>query len=187
MTVIEAIKSRRTIRKFEQKPIEKDILLDLIDCARLAPYPANIQPLKFAIVNESKILDQIFPHTKWAGYLQNGTPETDEKPVAFIIILGDKNLKKDFACETGIAGAHLTLAAQGYGIASCWLGAINREKIAEILNLPENLTVQDAIALGFPKQESRPVDFNDSVKYYLTDDGVLNVPKRKLEDVLYKF
>lgn len=187
MTVIEAIKTRRTIRKFEQKAIEKEILLDLIDCARLAPYPANIQPLKFAIVDDRDVLDQVFSHTKWAGYLQNGTPAADEKPTAFIIILGDRNLKKNFECETGIAGAHLTLAAQGYGIASCWLGAINREKIAEILNLPENLAVQDAIALGYPKQESRPVDLTDNIKYYLTDDGVLNVPKRKLEDVLYKF
>ena len=189
MNIVQAIKTRRSIRKFQQKPIAKEVLVDLVDCARLAPYPANVQPLKFAIVNTFEITNKIFDCTKWAGYLEKGTPLAEERPTAYIVILGDKNIKSggDFKCETGIAGSHIVLGATEYGIASCWLGALKRDKIAEILELPEALEVQDIIALGYPGQESKPVEMTDNVKYYLDQDGVLNVPKRSLENVIYKF
>ncbi len=186
MNIKEAIKNRRSIRRFEQRPVSRDILLDLIDCARLAPYPANIQPLKFAAVGTKALTDKIFDCTKWAGYLENGTPAIDERPVAYILILGDKDIKGDFKCETGIAGSHIVLGAMEYGLASCWLGALKRDRLAEILKLPANLEVQDVVALGYPMQESRPVEMTDSVKYYLDQDGILNVPKRSIEDVIYE-
>lgn len=186
MDVVDTIKTRRSIRKFQQKPISKEVLRDLVDCARLAPYPANIQPLKFAIVDAEDNLNRIFDYTKWAGYLENGRPLDDERPMAYIVILGDKDIKGDFKCETGIAGSHIVLAAMEYGIASCWLGALKRDKIAEILELPQNFEVQDIIALGYPMQESRTVELADNVKYYLDQDKVLNVPKRRLDDVIYK-
>ncbi len=188
MKCTELMKTRRTIRKFKQTPISKDILIDLIDCARLAPYPANIQPLKFALVDNSRLSDEIFECTKWAGYLENGTPEKDQRPTAYIVILGDKSIKSggDFKCETGIAGSHIVLSAMEYNIASCWLGALKRDDIAEILNLPENLIVQDVIALGYPVQESKTVDMKDDVKYFLDDNDVLNVPKRSITEVIFE-
>ncbi len=185
MNVLDAIKNRRSIRKFQQKPIPEEKLKDLVDCARLAPYPANIQPLKFSIVNGTDMLSKVFARTKWAGYLENGTPSENERPMAYIVILGDKDIKGDFKCETGIAGSHIVIGAMEYGIASCWLGALKRDEITEILSLPENLVVQDIIALGYPMQKSKPVEIKDNVKYYLDQDGVLNVPKRTLDDVIY--
>lgn len=188
MNIIQAMKVRRSIRKFQQKSIAKEILFDLVDSARLAPYPANIQPLKFAIVNSPEIVNKIFDCTKWAGYLENGAPLADERPTAYIAILGDKVIKSggDFKCETGIAGSHIVLGAVEYGIASCWLGSLKRDKIAKILGLPKNLEVQDVIALGYPMQESKIVKMTDSVKYYLDQDGILNVPKRSLDDVIFE-
>ncbi len=171
-----------------QRPIAEEVLADLIDCARLAPYPANIQPLKFVIVKSSEMLDEIFACTKWAGYLDNGTPSENERPMAYIVILGDTQIKKneDFKCETGIAGSHIVIAAMEYGIASCWLGALNREEIARAISLTDNLKVLDVIALGYPNQNSVTVDMTDDVKYYLDGNKVLNVPKRSLENVIFK-
>ncbi len=188
MNIIDAMKARRSIRKFRQEPIPSGVLTNLIDCARLAPYPANIQPLKFAVVSQSELLNNLFDCTKWAGYLKNGAPQKGEGPVAYIVILGDKDIKggNDFKSETGIAGSHITLAAMEYGIASCWIGSLNRDKIADLLKLPENLSVQDVIALGYPMQKSIAVDITDGIKYYLTEDKILHVPKRSINDVLYK-
>ena len=53
MNVYDAIMKRRTIRKFEQKAVSEDNLVKLVDCARVAAYGANVQPLKFMIVNNS--------------------------------------------------------------------------------------------------------------------------------------
>ncbi len=188
LEIIDAIKNRRSIRKFLQKPIAEEVLIDLIDCARLAPYPANIQPLKFVIVNRSKTLDEIFACTKWAGYLDNGAPSKNDRPMAYVVVLGDTYIKKnrDFRCEMGIAGSHIVIGATDYGIASCWLGALKREKIASILSLPDNLIVLDIIALGYANQRSVPVDMIADVWYYLDANEVINVPKRSLENVIVK-
>ena len=187
MNVTDAIKNRRSIRKFSQKAIDREILFDLIDCARLAPYPMNLQPLKFAIITEPKKCDAIFACTKWAGYLKDGTPKSDERPTAYIVILGDRRIKSgnDFKTETGIAGSTITKAAMEYGIGSCWLGALNRDEISKILDLPDGFEIQDVIALGHPAQKSAPTDMiGADVKYYI-ENGEMRVPKRSLDEVIF--
>ncbi|MBE5040244.1 nitroreductase family protein [Ructibacterium gallinarum] len=189
MNVYDAVMGRRSIRKFSQTPILKEDLLDLVDCARMAAYPANVQPLKFAVVTEKEMLSEVFSCTKWAGYLENGTPEPEQRPVAYFVVLGDRNIKKggDLQVENGAACMTVLLAAKERGIASCWLGALNREKLRGILSLPEHLEVLDIVALGYPAQDSQAVEMKDgNVKYYLNEDGVLQVPKRSLSEVLYK-
>ncbi len=188
MNVYDAIQKRRSIRKFRQEPILQEDLRKLVDCARMAAYPMNLQPLKFMVIDQAADLEQVFPCTRWAGYLENGYPQKGEQPVAYILMLGDTTIKKnsDFQVETGAAGATVTLAATEQGIASCWLGAINREKIREIFQIPEHLTILDLIALGYPSQKSRAVPMeNDDFKYYMRED-VLQVPKRGLEEVLWE-
>ncbi len=187
MNVYDAIQNRRSIRKFTQEPIERETLVKLVDCARLAAYPINLQPLKFKIIDDGSLLQQVFPCTRWAGFLQNGTPKEDERPTAFILILGDKNIKanSDFQVENGAAGATITLAATGEGIATCWLGAINRERLRTALSIPDDLTILDMIALGYPAQKSQAVSMKDGdYKYYLGEDDVLQVPKRSIEEIL---
>lgn len=187
MNVYEAITKRRTIRKFKQEPIEADLLTKLIECARLSAYPANIQPLKFAIINSKSTTDKIFPLTKWAGYLADGTPKENERPTAYIAILGDKNIKSNggFEVEAGAAVTSMMLEAFELGIGSCWLGAIDRNKIKEILSIDEHLDVVYLLALGYPMQESRSVEMQDgNHKYFESENGVINVPKRSIDEIL---
>jgi len=189
MEVMDAILRRRSIRKFTQKPIAKHELQDLVLAASMAAYPANLQPMKFAIVTKAEEKQQLFACTKWAGYLTNGTPAEEERPTAYIVMLGDKNIKanSDFQVETGAAGTTILLAAMEKGIASCWLGALNREGIRELLSLPEHLVVTDVIALGYPAQQSVPAAMeNNDVKYYMDDEGIIHVPKRSVTEVLYQ-
>lgn len=79
----------------------------------------------------------------------------------------------------------MILAAEEMGISSCWLGAIDKEKITSELKIPERYKLEYLIAFGYPLQKSRAVDMkNQSTRYYLTDDQVVNVPKRAIEDIL---
>ncbi len=188
MKVYDAIQNRRSIRKFRQELIPKETLLKLVDCARLAAYPMNLQPLKFVILDEPKVLEQVFSCTRWAGFLENGTPSKEERPTAYILMLGDTDIKKnsDFQVEVGAAGATITLVATEEGVASCWLGALNRDKIREILEIPDTLTVLDVIALGYPAQESQAVPIVDGDFKYYMKESILQVPKRSLDEVLWK-
>ena len=187
MNVREAIETRRTIRKFEQISIDTADLHELIDCARLAAYGANLQPLKFRTITDKSEALRIFPFIKWAGYLPDGAPEEGEEPTAYIAILGDTDIKKncEFETDAGAAITNMMLRATELCLGTCWLGAINREEISKELNLPENLRLLYLLAVGVPKQESRVCDMkNGDVKYFENEDGIINVPKRSLEEII---
>ena len=189
MNVYDAIMKRRTIRKFEQKAVSEDNLVKLVDCARVAAYGANVQPLKFMIVNNSETLQKMYPMTKWAGYLKDGAPKENERPTAYIAVLGDSSIKsnKMYEVEAGAAVTTMMLEAVEMGLGTCWLGAIQRDEIKKLLKLDENLDVVYLLAVGYPKQESKIVDMKDNdVKYYEDENGVINVPKRSLEEILIK-
>jgi nitroreductase len=187
MEISKALLERRTIRKFTQVKINPEDLKELIEYARLAAYPANMQPLKFAIIQEDKILKSIFPFTKWAGYLpQTGTPTPDERPTAYIAVLGDKSIKNSFEVEAGAAITSIILGAHDKGIASCWLGAINRTELLKLFKLSEDdYSLLYLVALGYPAQKSYVCDMiDDDVKYYESSDKTIKVPKRSINDIL---
>jgi len=186
MDVKAALLQRRTIRKFTQEPISKQDLTDLIEYARIAAYPANLQPLKFAIISDKELCDKVFENTKWAGYLPDGTPKENERPTAFIAILGDMDIKKTFEVEAGAAVTSMMLGALEKGIASCWIGALNKTNIMELLELnEEKYSLLYVLALGYPAQESQVCEMTDNnVKYFIDENNKLNVPKRSIEEIL---
>ena len=188
MSIYKVITSRRTVRKFKQEKIKEALLMKMIDGARLAPSAANKQPLKYRIVNQEEEVKAVFDYTKWAGYIApDGTPKADEEPVAFIVVLGDTDIRKSgFELDAGAAIQNILLVAKEEGIGSCWIGSINREKIREALNIPISLTLISVIALGYEGEWPVTEDEAGSIKYYKGSDDVLHVPKRKLKDIIVK-
>lgn len=187
MDIMEIIKGRRSIRKFKQRRVNRKILDDLVEGARLAPSAANVQPLRYIIVDDPSYADDVFESLTWAGYLSpEGTPKEGEKPTAYIVVLetgkGGSNTHRD----AGAAIQNILLGAWSYGVASCWIGAIDREDLANTLDLPKDIKINAVVALGYPDEEAKVVDVakNGSIKYYKDEDWVTHVPKRKLEDIL---
>jgi len=197
-----AILKRRSIRAFQQRRISAKALRHMVNAARLAPSAANLQPLEFLVVTAQTLSDQVFKQLKWAGYLApKGTPKPGTEPVAYIIILVNKKkvssamLKRDEKAilfsfkvdrrDIGAAAENIMLFAQSRGIASCWLGAINKVGIRKIFGIPRHLEVDSVIALGYPKMVSKAAKFSGYVQYYLDSKGTLHVPKRPLNDVLH--
>ena len=186
MNIDNLLKSRRTIRKFKQTPVEKELLLKYVDMARVAPSGGNLQPLKYVVVSSKEMTDKLFSLVKWAAYLAPlYSPAEDEKPVAYIVVCGDTEIKKsDYDIDAGAAIENIIISAWGDGVGSCWMGAIDRPEIKKLLNLPEHLGVLNVVALGYPAETPEEVKMGDSVKYYLNEDGVLSVPKRSMDDVI---
>ncbi len=185
MDVSKALLGRRTIRKFTQEKIEHKDLVDLIEYARLAAYPANMQPLKFAIIDDPEKCELVFPHTKWAGYLADGTPKIGERPTAYIAVFGDKSIKNSFETEAGAAITSMMLGAYEKGLGSCWIGALSRKNLMEIFGLSEEkFSLLYVLALGYPAQLSQPCELTDSIKYFEDENKTLNVPKRSIDEIL---
>lgn len=187
MNLIQLIKTRRTIRKFKQITINNDILIDLIDCARLAPCASNKQPIEYIVINNQNICDKIFQNVRWAAYIHpNGIPKDDEKPVCYIVVLVDKNkTTRWIGHDVGLSIGNIVLAAWSYGIGSCILGSVNKDNVKEILNIPDGYYVDTIIALGYPAQESIIEDNDKTVEYYLDENGNIHVPKRTLNNIIH--
>ena len=186
MDVYEAILSRRSIRRFQQKPIKIELLKKFVNAARLAPSAANLQPLEYFIVNEKEICAKIFDTIGWAGYIKpKWTPSKNERPVAYIIILR-KDIDKQWNIrDASLSAENIVLTAEAEGIGSCILLNVNKAKIKEILKIPEDLFVDSVIALGYKAEKCVIEEYSDSVEYWRDENNILHVPKRKLEDIIH--
>ena len=187
MKVYEAICKRRTIRRFSQEPVPKEILEKLIKAARLAPSAANLQPCEYVVVDEPGLIEQVFKTLRWAGYIvPRGDPPEGERPVAYIVVLLNKEKVKaggerDAAASIG----NIVLAALEEGIGSCWLGSIERERLRSILNIPQHCEIDSVVAIGYPRESPVVEEMKDSIKYWKDNKNILHVPKRRLEDILH--
>lgn len=187
METLDAIKRRRSIRRFQSKNIPKELLLQLVDGARLAPSAANLQPLEYIIVDDEHLKDALFPYTRWAGYLgEKGTPPVNQRPAAYILIIVNKKIKSRWEThDVGAAAENILLLATSFGLGSCWLGAINRRKIRTLFKIPSHYKIDSLIALGYPAQESVVEEVKDKIEYWMDDEGKMHVPKRALHEILH--
>ena len=181
----EKIRKRRTIRKYVQKAVPEEALLKCVDAARVSPSGANTQPLKYVIVNDQKLLKKVFRTLSWAGYLPDYQPSEEEMPRAYIVMLLDEEISRTPNHDAGIAAMSISMVAYDEGLGSCILGSVDREKLREILKVPEGLAVALVVALGYPAENpvAEPVKDGD-IKYWLDENGVLHVPKRDLKDII---
>ena len=152
--------------------------------ARFAPMGANLQALKYAII-DGELAGKVFALTKWSGYHPEDAPKETEMPPAYIAILGDNEIKPNgqFETDSGAAGTVICLAAEELGLSTCWLGAIKRDEIKELLGLCEKYSLLYLIAVGYSEQKADYVDASGDIKYFMKDD-VLTVPKRTLAEIL---
>jgi nitroreductase len=182
------IRKNRSYRRFHQEAsVSMETLRELVNMARLSASGSNLQPLKFILVSDPEQNAAIFPHTRWAGYLKDWDgPAEGERPAAYIVILGDTDIRPSFGCDHGIAAQSIMLGATERGLGGCMLGALDRRGLREELNIPERYEVLLTLALGKPKETVVLEDVGPSgdIKYYRDEDGVHHVPKRSLEQLI---
>jgi len=188
VSIRELVLKNRSYRRFYQnEKIERTLLEELVDLARLSSSGANLQPLKYVLSNEPDKNEIIFRHLKWAAYLKdwNG-PEEGEKPSAYIIVLGDKEISGNFFWDHGIACQSILLGACEKGLGGCMFGSVDKKGLAEKLDIPERYDILVVIALGKPKEKVVLEDLNETgdIKYWRDENGVHHVPKRKLKDII---
>ena len=180
---MDIFKERRSIRKFKSNPVPKEIIDYTIDCARLAPTGGNMQPIKYFVI--TKKAKDVFPYTKWAAYLPEFNPSLNDAPPCYIAICADLDIKKEgYELDAGICGSVITYSAESKGVSSCWLGAIDRQKISQIIKLPENMKLLYLIALGYEAQKSTAYDSNDTVKYEIDENENIKVPKKTFDSIV---
>lgn len=186
----ELLKRDRTYRRFDENyVINRETLLDLVNLCRFCSSGRNLQPLKYFIVNDKEIRDQIFPILKWAGYLTDWEgPIQGERPTAYLVQCLDTSLTKNCLCDDGLQLQAITLGAVAKGLGCCIIKSFNAIKLKEICNLKENLEPIYVLALGLPIEKVVIEDLNleetGDIKYFRTSDEVHHVPKRILNELI---
>ncbi|MCR4396129.1 MAG: nitroreductase family protein [Candidatus Saccharicenans sp.] len=185
--LLDLIRRRRTIRQFRQEEIPENILLELVDLGRLAPSAANMQPLEFLVVHEPEVRKRVFPWLRWAAYINPaGNPQPGQEPTAYILILVNTEIRRNgYEYDVGAAAENIILGALTQGIGSCWLISVDRDRLKNILEIPDAYKIDSVLALGYPAESPVVEDFQDSVKYWKDETGVLHVPKRRLSQVVH--
>ncbi|MCP4114796.1 MAG: nitroreductase family protein [Desulfobacteraceae bacterium] len=186
--VLELVKSNRSCRRFDaSRPMELDLLRELVEHARLSASAANLQPLKYILSRDRARNDEIFSCLTWAAYLKDWKgPEEAERPTGYIVILGDLSITKNFRCDHGIAAQSILLGAREKGYAGCIFAAINHKRLRKILAVDDNQEILLVIALGKPVETAVIEDLEPGgdIRYYRDGDGVHHVPKRSLDEII---
>ncbi|PKO03809.1 MAG: nitroreductase [Chloroflexi bacterium HGW-Chloroflexi-5] len=178
----------RSYRRFNpSKRISPAALRELVDLARLTPSGRNMQPLKYLLVTSEEACARLYPQLTWAGYLKDWDgPVENERPAAYVIMLGDTALAPNFGIDPGIAAQTLLLGAVEKGLGGCIFGTIKRDEIRTLFEISAQFEVLYVIALGEPVEKVviDEVKSDGDIKYWRDAEQVHHLPKRALADLI---
>ena len=150
---MQAIRARRSIRKFLDRPIEEEKLLTILEAGRLAPSARNMQDCRFIVVRDAATRQKLAVAARDQQFV-------GQAPVV-IAACGTSDLvmtcgQPAYAIDVAIALDHMTLAAASLGLGTCWIGAFYEDKVKEILGVPPEIRVVALMPLGYPAVEPEP-------------------------------
>ncbi len=160
------IETRRSIRQFTPRPVEKEIIHRLVEAALRAPSSRDFKPWQFIVVDDPALMKQLAcakPHG--ASFLKNA-------PLG-MVVCGDTQASDMWVEDCAIASTFIHLAAHDLGLGSCWIQIRKREHspgktaddfIHELLDIPAHLSVESIIAIGYPN-ETKPGHARQSLAY----------------------
>lgn len=187
MKVEELVKITRSYRRFYQdEPVDRSTLERLVGLARLSASATNKQPLRFILSCEPEKNALIFPTLTWAAFLIDWPgPADGERPAAYIVVLAERNVSSFSDIDAGIACQSILLGASDLGLGGCLIASVQRDKLRNILNIPEKYQIVLVIALGKPKETVVIEQLRgDDTRYWRDSDQVHRVPKRSLDDLI---
>lgn len=179
MELMECIKSRRSVRKYTDEPITHEVIEEIIDAARFSPSWKNTQIVRYNIVEDKEVMNKIATDCV-LGFEFN--TKTLSRATAILVVSyitkrcgyerdGSFSTAKEDRWEmfdAGVATQTFCLAAHDKGVGTCIMGIFDEEKIAELIELPENQKIGAVIAMGYPvfSPDAPPrKEVSDLVKY----------------------
>ena len=145
MEFFETVKSRKSVRAYDERPVPDDVLAKILETARISPSAKNLQPWHFIVVRAPAKRAELSLGT-WARFLKDA-------PVV-IVGCGDGKASPHWnIVDTSIALQTLVLAATAEGLGTCWVGSFDQVKVKALLGIPENYDVICLIALGYERKK----------------------------------
>jgi len=182
---LDLVVRRQSVRKFEERPVEREKIITCIEAARLSPSAENVQPCRYLVLDDperiKKFSEQVFSglyrYTRWAA----------NAPV-IIAIFAEKDILANrlgkqiqgthyYLIDVGIAGEHLVLQAEELGLGSCWIGWFHAKNAQKFFKIPRGWRVVSLLAMGYSKYKKKVSLAGEA--------GQEKRPKKKIEEILY--
>ena len=151
MAIIEAIGKRYSCRSYQDKAIEQEKLTDIFHAARLAPSAKNLQDWRFVVVTDKETKVKVAQAANDQMFLAK----------AGAIIVACSNNDYVMRCgqaigpiDVAIALEHISLQASDLGLATCWIGSFEPDKVRTILDIPADIEIIELMSLGYPADKS---------------------------------
>ncbi len=158
--VMDVIKTRRSIRRFEDRMIDDETIKKIVEMGTWAPSGLNNQPWSFVVIKDRDVKEKLSQQTKYAHIIRNA-------PVCIAVFL-DKSRSYNRTKDVQAIGAciqNMLLTIHAMGLGAVWLGEIlnRREEVEKILKVPKDFELMAVIALGYPAESPgrgsrRPLD-----------------------------
>ncbi len=163
MNAIDAIKARRSTRRFQVKEVPRDVLETVLLCGRLAPSAGNRQPWVFVVAQSQDVKDAL------AG--ASGQAFVAGAPVVVVMCADpercavryeDRGRSLYVFQDTAAAMTNMMIAATSFGLGTCWVGAFKESQVRSALKLPDNLRPVAMLPLGYPAQTAGPRNLREA-------------------------
>lgn len=143
MDTFECIRKRRDLRSYMKKNVPDNAIKKIIEAGRLAPSAMNSQPWHFIVIKNKLTLKEL------GAYCLSGRFIVD---ASFAVVVVTDPLNKWHEIDGARAVQNMALAGWNEGVGCCWIGAIDREKVKEKLNIPGNLHILTILPFGYPEE-----------------------------------
>lgn len=181
MPVKKLIAQRRSIRRYLDKPVEREKILECLEAARLAPSADNVQPWRFLVIDNNDLKEE-FAKEVFSG-IYSVSKFAARAPVLIVILarldiianrIGKQIQGVNFyLIDVGIAGEHVVLQAEELGLGTCWIGWFNSRKARKVLDIPKKYKIVSLLSMGYyekrPSQEKKRKSLEDIVWFNKID------------------
>ncbi len=154
MAVLDQIKNRYSVRRYEARAVEPEKLEAVLEAARLAPSARNVQEWRFVVVQDEQMRAKLVEAA-------NGQTFVGNAPVVIACCAVDTNYvmrcgQSAHPIDVAIAIEHMALQAVEEGLGTCWIGSFFPEKVRALLSIPDDILVIELLTLGYPADTAPP-------------------------------
>ena len=182
MKFLDLARSRQSVRRYLDRPVDRAVIDRCLEAARLAPSACNSQPWSFLVVDDPAVVRAVSDAAFSGIYRMNRWAAT--APVLIVVITGKSKYYTTLGgqvrdtrynlIDVGIAGEHIALQAAEEGLGTCWMGWFNEKAVKRLLGLPRRTKTDIIISLGYPADErvrEKQREPLDAIRTYYASNG----------------